>query len=64
MHDYFSNSSTKQVWLVLKSLQKLNENHSNSLKITWFIESDDDEMREKGEEFEQILKMKFDCILK
>ena len=61
--DYFSTSSTKQVWHVLKALRPIHSQKPGALVLKWFLDEDDEEMKEKGEEFETILGMKFEYII-
>ncbi len=60
--DYFNTSSSKDILEVFKALGALNESGKSKVQIKWQFEEDDDDLRECGEDYQQIIGMKFEMI--
>ena len=60
--DYFSTSTIKKLWTILKVLAELKEKNNSELCIDWFFEKEDDRMMETGEEFEELSGLSFNKI--
>ena len=58
---YFNTVSAKFLLRIMTKMEKLS-GLGNDVKIRWFYNEGDDEMEEAGEEFENILKVKFELI--
>ena len=56
--EYFNSSSQKFIVDVLKMLSDLSKN-GHSIAANWYYKSNDDEMKEVGEEFQSMLRIKF-----
>jgi len=56
--EYLNSSSTKQILRILAELEKLFESN-HEVKIIWCYETDDDVMRERGEELESVVQIPF-----
>jgi hypothetical protein len=59
--DYLNTSSARNVFSILKKLQKL---HSSKISVIWIYEQDDDDMLEQGEIFESSINLPFTFIEK
>jgi len=57
--EYFNTSSSKCILDVLKKFVKLH-NAGKEVKINWFYEAEDDDMKEAGEDYSDILKIPFE----
>ena len=53
--DYFNTASAKQLYRLLQNILK----SSTSIKIIWAYESDDEDMKEAGEDFQEMLETEF-----
>lgn len=58
--DYFNTASAKQLY---RLLQKITSS-TQTIKVIWAYEADDEDMQEAGEDFQEMLKTKFtfECI--
>ena len=59
--EYMNSGSAKSVLQILRELTNVIQN-GNKLKINWHYELGDEDMLEKGEYFESILKLPFNYI--
>jgi hypothetical protein len=57
--EYFNTSSSKCILDVLKKFVKIH-NAGNEVKINWFYEEEDDDMKEAGEDYSDILDIPFE----
>ena len=57
--EYFNTSSSKCILDVLKKFVKLH-NAGNDVTIKWFYEEEDDDMKEAGEDYSDILDIPFE----
>ncbi|MBC7389646.1 MAG: DUF1987 domain-containing protein [Opitutaceae bacterium] len=60
--EYFNTSSSKCILDVLKKFVKLH-NSGSDVKIQWFYEEEDDDMKEAGEDYSDILEIPFEIQL-
>lgn len=60
--DYFNTSSAKQIAKVLTLLKEQSEKHN--VKIKWFFEIDDMDMKNAGKRYGTLLNMDFELIEK
>lgn len=58
---YFNTSSSKCLFNFMKMLKAL-EQKGNSVIVNWYFEEDDEDMRENGEDYEEILELDFNYI--
>jgi hypothetical protein len=56
--EYFNTSSSKCLFDVMKRLARFQADGKNVV-INWFYEQDDEDMRETGEDYEDILDLQF-----
>ncbi len=59
--EYFNTSSSKCLFDILKRLAQF-ENRGMDVKINWYYEEDDEDMRETGEDYEDVLGLTFNFI--
>ena len=57
--EYFNTSSSKCILDVLKKFVKLH-NSGSEVKIKWYYEEEDDDMKEAGEDYSDILDIPFE----
>lgn len=57
--EYFNSSSAKMLYELFIELEKINET-GNQVKITWYFDSGDNMIEEKGMEFQSILEIPFE----
>ena len=60
--EYFNTSSSKCLFDILKNLAKM-EREGKDVEINWFYEGWDDDMKESGEDYEDVLGVKFNYII-
>jgi hypothetical protein len=60
--EYFNTSSSKCILDVFKKFAKLHKDGKNVL-VNWYYEEEDDDMREKGEDYSDILNLPFHILL-
>lgn len=58
---YFNTSTAKFLFILMNKFVKLSRT-GKDVKIRWFYNEVDDDMKEEGEEFEKILDLKFEYI--
>jgi hypothetical protein len=59
--DYFNTASSKVILDILYKFEDIS-NDGHSVLIKWYFPDDDDDMKETGEEYEQIVDVKFEHI--
>jgi len=59
--DYFNSSSAKFMYDIFEELKAIREN-GLPLEIQWYFEEEDDDMREAGEEMQDLIEMEFQFI--
>ncbi len=59
--EYFNTSSSKCLFDILKRLAQF-QTKGMDVQINWIYEEDDDDMKETGEDYEDILGMSFNYI--
>jgi len=59
--EYFNTSSSKMILIILKQLIEATNNGSKVI-VNWYYPSDDEEIYEAGEEYSDIIKLKFNFI--
>lgn len=59
--EYFNTSSSKCVFDLLKAFQRLSKS-GIKLDIKWYYEQDDPDMKETGEDYEDLLNLSFEYI--
>lgn len=59
--EYFNTSSSKCLFDILKRLAQFG-NRGMEVKINWIYEEDDEDMRETGEDYEDVLGLTFNYI--
>jgi hypothetical protein len=59
--EYFNTASSKMILDVLQKLEQLN-NQGHPTIITWFYESEDEDMLEAGEEYQELVEVPFDIV--
>jgi len=57
--EYFNTSSARYFYDYLKKVMQISE-----LQLTWFYDSDDEDILESGQEFEELCKIKFEFVEK
>jgi hypothetical protein len=59
--DYFNTASSKVILDILYKLEDLS-NDGNVVKIKWYYPDDDEDMKETGEEYDEIVDIPFELI--
>lgn len=59
--EYFNTSSSKCLFDILKRLADFQRN-GMIVNVNWFYEEDDEDMRETGEDYEDVLGLEFNYI--
>ncbi len=59
--EYFNTSSSKCLYLILESLDKINQ-LGKKVIVNWYHESEDDDMKEAGEDFGSYFDYEFNLI--
>ena len=54
--DYFNTASAKAIFTIIIKLDKLYKN-SHSISIKWYYEDDDEDMKELGEEYQDLFSI-------
>jgi len=57
--EYMNSGSAKSILQILRELSSITHNESQKLSINWYYEMGDEDMLEKGEYFQSILKHTF-----
>ena len=60
--EYMNSGSAKSILQILRELSNITHLGNHKLKINWYYELGDEDMLEKGEYFQSILKHKFSFI--
>lgn len=60
--EYFNTSSSKEFIRFFKRLEDLNKSGKTSVKITWYYESDDEEMMEMGDSLQKEVELPIEII--
>lgn len=60
--EYFNTSSSKSLFTIFKKFEKIFKS-GNQVLVRWFYEQEDEDMKESGEDFRDILKIPFELIL-
>ncbi len=61
--DYFNTASAKAIFSIIVKFNKLHEDNS-SVKIEWFYDEDDEDMKELGDEYKDLFKIPILLIAK
>lgn len=56
--EYFNTSSSKCLFDIFKRLKKIKDRHEN-LTINWYFEDEDEDMRNAGEDYADLLELEF-----
>lgn len=59
--EYFNTSSSKCLFDILKRLSQF-ENRGMQVQVNWYYEEEDEDMRETGEDYEDVLGLTFNYI--
>lgn len=59
--EYFNTSSTSHFLKLMKRLERVSEKGSNA-SVTWYYDSDDDDMRDAGEDFKLLSRLPIEII--
>ena len=59
--EYFNTSSTSHFLKIIKRLEEV-FNTGNEAKVTWYHDTEDDDMRDAGEDFRLLVKIPIDII--
>jgi hypothetical protein len=60
--EYFNTSSSKSLFEIFKKFEHIFKS-GNKVLVRWFYEQEDEDMRESGEDFRDILKIPFELIV-
>ena len=59
--EYFNTSSSKCIYQIFKGIKRISES-GRSVVINWMYDSDDEDMREVGEDYSDILGLEFNYL--
>lgn len=59
--EYFNTSSSKSIYDFFKKLIEM-KNNNHDVLIKWYYESDDDDMKETGEDYQEMTKLPFEMV--
>ena len=57
--EYFNTASSKLLLDIFSKLEDINSNDSNTVKLEWYYETDDEDMMEAGEEYSELVELDF-----
>ena len=60
--EYFNTSSSKCIYNLLKDLKNYHTEDNKQVTINWLYEVDDDDMKETGEDYSEILDFQFNMM--
>lgn len=60
--DYLDSSSVRSVADMVKILNNLRDHRFENVRVNWFYERDDDDMKETGADMSQLAKVEFKLI--
>jgi SiaC family regulatory phosphoprotein len=60
--EYYNTSSSKVLISILKSLDHLHKNEISKIEVSWFFETDDDDMEESGQDFQRMVSMPISLV--
>jgi hypothetical protein len=58
--EYFNTSSSKCLLDILRRLEKINITGNSQVKVSWYYDSDDEDMMEAGEDYQALVKIPFE----
>lgn len=61
--DYFNSTSARMLLIILQTLQQVKKS-GKTLSVNWIYDQNDDNIRESGQDFESLVKEKFNFIPK
>ncbi len=60
--DYFNTSSSKCIVDLFKKFENISKNGGAEAEINWLYNEDDEDMQEAGEDYQSIIKTKFNLV--
>lgn len=60
--EYFNTSSSKCLLDVFRMLESISIQGKTKIKVSWYYESDDEDMMEAGEDYSVLVKIPFELI--
>ncbi|MFO7868042.1 MAG: DUF1987 domain-containing protein [Bacteroidales bacterium] len=60
--EYFNTSSSKFLLQMLQWFEQFSKNNQSTVTVEWWYVEDDEDMKEAGEEYEQIVDLPFSFI--
>ncbi len=61
--EYFNTSSSKNILELLKRLEEIYEK-GHDVKVIWYYDEDDEDMEETGEDYQALLKVPVELIMR
>lgn len=61
--EYFNTSSSKCLLDIFRKLEALQQSGSSEVQVKWFYESDDEDMKEAGDDYQTIVKIPFEIAV-
>ena len=58
--EYFNTSSSKCLLDIFRRLETINLSGKSTVKVSWFYETDDEDMMEAGEDYQALVKIPFE----
>jgi hypothetical protein len=60
--DYFNTATSKKLLDIFELLKVLKENNNSDLKIDWYYNEGDEDMKEAGQQFSEFIDIDFNLI--
>ncbi len=60
--EYFNTSSSKCLLDIFRRLETINLGGKSTVKVSWFYDSDDEDMMEAGEDYSALVKIPFEML--
>jgi hypothetical protein len=59
--EYFNTATAKMLYVIFKKLNEIDEN-GQGVTVNWYYEFEDEDMKEAGEDYAEMLKMQFNLV--
>ncbi len=60
--EYFNTSSSKCLLDILRKLEALKKSEKSDVSVSWYYESDDEDMMEAGQDYDSLVDLTFNII--
>lgn len=60
--EYFNTASSKLILDILMKLEEIHSNDNSKINIVWNYQDDDEDMKEAGEEYKDLVEVPFEIV--